>query len=53
MNWKVAFNKADAGTKVDVDITFDSIESFEKTIEIDFKEGFASAHNNLDELLMK
>jgi len=51
MNWKVAFNKAEDGTKVDVEITFDSIESLEKIIEMGFKEGFAAAHNNLDELL--
>jgi uncharacterized protein YndB with AHSA1/START domain len=51
MNWKVAFNKADDGTKVDVEITFDSIESLEKIIEMGFKEGFAAAHSNLDELL--
>ena len=53
MNWKVAFNKADDGTKVDVEITFDSIEALEKIIEMGFKEGFAAAHNNLDELLAK
>ena len=53
MNWKVAFNKADSGTKINVEITFDSIESLEKIIEMGFKEGFASAQNNLDELLAK
>jgi uncharacterized protein YndB with AHSA1/START domain len=53
MKWKVAFNKAGSGTKVDVEITFDSIESLEKIIEMGFKEGFAMAHNNLDELLAK
>jgi len=51
MIWKVAFNKADAGTKVIVEITFDSIESLEKLIEMGFKEEFAAAHTNLDELL--
>ena len=53
MNWKVAFNKADDGTKVDVEITFSSVEDLEKIIEMGFKEGFAAAHNNLDELLAK
>jgi len=53
MNWKVVFNKADDGTKVDVEITFSSVEDLEKIIEMGFKEGFAAAHNNLDELLMK
>ena len=53
MNWKVAFNKEDDGTKVDVEITFSSVEDLEKIIEMGFKEGFAAAHNNLDELLAK
>ena len=53
MKWKVVFNKAGSGTKVDVEISFDSIESLEKIIEMGFKEGFAMAHNNLDELLAK
>ena len=51
MHWKVAFNKADSGTKVDVEITFSSVEDLQKIIEMGFQEGFASAHNNLDELL--
>lgn len=51
MNWKVVFNKTDDGTKVDVEITFSSVEDLEKIIEMGFKEGFAAAHNNLDELL--
>ena len=36
-----------------VEITFDSIESLEKIVEMGFKEGFAMAHNNLDELLAR
>ena len=51
MNWKVDFKKANSATKVDVEISFDSVESLEKIIEMGFKEGFAMAHNNLDELL--
>jgi len=53
MNWKVVFNKAGTGTKVDTEISFDNIEDLEKIIEMGFKEGFAAAHNNLDELLAK
>lgn len=53
MNWKVVFNKTGTGTKVDTEIIFDSIEDLEKIIEMGFKEGFAAAHNNLDELLAK
>lgn len=53
MEWMVEFNKANTGTKVDVEITFASKEDLEKIIEMGFKEGFAAAHNNLDELLAK
>jgi uncharacterized protein YndB with AHSA1/START domain len=51
MNWKVVFNKKGAGTLVDVEITFNSEADLEKIVEMGFKEGFAAAHNNLDELL--
>lgn len=53
MHWMVEFNKANAGTKVEVEITFASVEELEKIVEMGFKEGFAAAHNNLDELLAK
>lgn len=53
MQWLVEFNKASRGTKVEVEITFASVEDLEKIIEMGFKEGFAAAHNNLDELLAK
>jgi uncharacterized protein YndB with AHSA1/START domain len=51
MNWKVNFNQAGSGTKVNIEITFDSVASLEKIIEMGFQQGFAAAHNNLDELL--
>ena len=51
MNWKVKFNKSNAGTRVDTDISFTSVEYLEKIIEMGFKEGFTAAHTNLDELL--
>lgn len=51
MNWKVLFGPSESGTKVHVEITFDSVESLNKIIEMGFKEGFAAAHANLDELL--
>lgn len=51
MSWKVQFNKANAGTRVNVEITFDSVEALEKIIEMGFNEGFTMAHSNLDELL--
>jgi len=53
MNWRVDFTKSEPGTKVKIEISFDSKESLEKIIEMGFKEGFAMAHNNLDELLAK
>lgn len=51
MNWKVEFNKADQRTKVNVEIAFTTEADLEKIIEMGFKEGFAMAHSNLDELL--
>jgi uncharacterized protein YndB with AHSA1/START domain len=51
MNWKVEFSKSGSGTKVEVEITFASEADLEKIVEMGFKEGFAAAHNNLDELL--
>ena len=53
MNWEVEFSKSNNGTKVYVEITFASVEDLEKIIEMGFKEGFAAAHTNLDELLSK
>jgi uncharacterized protein YndB with AHSA1/START domain len=53
MHWKVVFSPFDTGTKVDVEITFASVEDLEKIVEMGFKEGFAMAHGNLDELLAK
>jgi uncharacterized protein YndB with AHSA1/START domain len=53
MHWKTQFNKSDDGTKVEVEISFASVADMEKIIEMGFKEGFAAAHNNLDELLAK
>lgn len=49
--WEVSFTKSDNGTRVDVMINFDSKEDLEKIVEMGFKEGFAAAHKNLDELL--
>jgi uncharacterized protein YndB with AHSA1/START domain len=53
MRWKNSFSKSGNGTRVDVVITFDSEEDLNKIIEMGFKEGFAAAHTNLDELLAK
>jgi uncharacterized protein YndB with AHSA1/START domain len=53
MDWKVSFSKLDGRTKVDVEITFASEGDMDKIVEMGFKEGFAAAHTNLDELLAK
>ncbi len=51
MFWDCQFTSTSSGTKVEVDITFDSEADLQKIVEMGFKEGFAMAHNNLDEVL--
>ena len=51
MDWDIKFRPHADGTKVEVVISFDSEESMNKIVEMGFKEGFAAAHTNLDELL--
>jgi uncharacterized protein YndB with AHSA1/START domain len=51
MHWKNDFIDLGQQTRVNVEVTFDSIKDLEKIIEMGFKEGFAAAHGNLDELL--
>jgi uncharacterized protein YndB with AHSA1/START domain len=51
MQWTVEFNRTEPGTRVEVEISFSSVADLEKIIEMGFKEGFAAAHTNLDELL--
>lgn len=53
MHWDISFNSSGNTTKVEVEITFASETDFDKIIEMGFKEGFAAAHKNLDELLAK
>lgn len=53
MHWKVVFAPIKNGTKVDIEITFSNQEDLEKILEMGFQEGFAAAHDNLDELLAK
>jgi uncharacterized protein YndB with AHSA1/START domain len=50
-NWKVAFSAVPSGTKVEVEMTFASLESLEMLVKMGFEGGFAMAHNNLDEVL--
>lgn len=51
MHWKVDFNKSGDATKVDIELSFDTIEDMDKVIAMGFKEGFAMGLNQLDELL--
>jgi uncharacterized protein YndB with AHSA1/START domain len=51
MNWLVEFESINNSTKVMVTITFEDAATMKKTIDMGFKQGFAMAHNNLDELL--
>jgi uncharacterized protein YndB with AHSA1/START domain len=51
MHWEVSFRKSGDATEVEVEITFATEDDLNKIIEMGFKEGFAAAHNNLDELL--
>lgn len=51
MTWQVEFNSSGSGTKVDITITFSSEADMNTIVEMGFKEGFAMAHQNLDELL--
>ena len=51
MHWKIVFNQSGKATMVEVEITFDTEADLEKIIEMGFIEGFAAAHENLDELL--
>lgn len=53
MDWNCTFSQNENGTKVDIVITFEDEASLEKIIEMGFKEGFTSGHDNLDELLSR
>ena len=53
MRWKVKFMAIASITKVEVTITFRTVEDLNKIVEMGFREGFTAAHDNLDEILMK
>lgn len=50
-HWRTEFSPTAGGTRVNVEITFESVEALKKIVEMGFKEGFTMAHGNLDELL--
>jgi len=52
-HWDNTFARSGTGTRVEVLLTFSSEADMNKIIEMGFREGFASAHNNLDALLAK
>jgi uncharacterized protein YndB with AHSA1/START domain len=51
MHWDVNFEETETGTKVTVELTFETETDLEKIVEMGFNEGFTAAHGNLDELL--
>ena len=51
MDGKCVFKAEGNTTKVEVEVTFASEDDLKKIVEMGFKEGFAMAHTNLDELL--
>ena len=51
--WKVDFSKTATGTKVVVELSFATEKELQTIIEMGFEQGFAMAHGNLDELLVK
>lgn len=52
MHWKNDFSESTALTTVNITISADTLETFEKIIEMGFKEGFTMGLNQLDELLL-
>lgn len=53
MEWKSVFTAGGSGTTVEVTVTFTSQEALEQIVAMGFREGFAAAHDNLDEVLAK
>ncbi|WP_205511611.1 SRPBCC family protein [Longitalea arenae] len=51
MDWTCVFIPVGNTTRIEMEITFASEADLEKIVEMGFKEGFAAAHTNLDELL--
>ena len=51
--WKIEFFPGKEGSRVEIELSYRSAADLEKIIEMGFKEGFAAALNNLDELLAK
>lgn len=52
-DWYTSFSETTNGTKVTVEIIFQSEEDLKQMVEMGFVEGFTMAHDNLDALLLK
>ena len=53
LHWVVEFTRVSNATQVVIHIAFPSEEAIDRIIEMGFKEGFSSAHDNLDAVLAK
>jgi len=53
MYWDNEFLATDSGSKVVVEIKFDSAADLQKVVQMGFEEGFTAALGNLDELLAR
>lgn len=50
-DWEVKFLGENEKTTVEVLITFESPEALNTIVQMGFREGFTSAHGNLDQLI--
>jgi uncharacterized protein YndB with AHSA1/START domain len=53
MHWSNVFSKTETGTRVISEISFENLSDLKKIVEMGFKEGFAAAHTNLDEIFAR
>ena len=49
--WKCEFVPSDSGTTVEIETTYETEAALLKIVEMGFEQGFAMAHDNLDEYL--
>lgn len=52
MFWTNSFTEQQESTVVNIVVQYDALEDLEKIVEMGFKEGFAMAMDNLDELIL-
>jgi len=50
-HWEVVFSEANGNTRVNITLSFKTLEDLEGIITMGFKEGFLSAMDNLDEFI--